>query len=190
MAKNDKQVYEPAIAKVCIQCTDYWTQTVGTFLAEPVLGDHKSISPVFPSLIGLYAWCKANGWEEMPYSSDFPTGRYSQVTPGAFEIDAVPRVATANLLSYGDTDNVRIEKDCCESDQLGSFQNGTLQGFGPHLAVTIQTHLGLPADMENCSQQEAVEYLQNLLSVASNAVGNTLVFDVQIGDNAAVEEKN
>ena len=84
---------------------------------------------------------------------------------------------------------VRIETDCSEGDQCGSFQNGTLQGFGQRLAVTIQTHLAVPDEMEACSQQEAVEYLRNVLAAASAAVGNKLVFDVQIGVSVDYEHE-
>ena len=87
-------------------------------------------------------------------------------------------------------DYVRIEVDCSEQDQLGSFQNGTLQGFGEHLAITIQTHITVPDGMEDCTQQEAANHLREILQAASSAVGHQLVFDVQIGVSAESEHKH
>lgn len=82
------------------------------------------------------------------------------------------------------SDFVAVTVDCPEDCQRTSFENGTLQGIGPRHAVTIQTQLALPAEMENCSQAELATYLREVLTKASNATGNSLVFDVQLGQSA------
>lgn len=85
------------------------------------------------------------------------------------------------------SDHVSVAVGHDESEQQGSFQNGTLQGIGDCIAVTVQTHLALPAELAERSQEEVAAYLQELLIAASNAVGNQLVFDVQLGASIAHE---
>ncbi len=68
-------------AKLCIQCTDTISREEGSFLAEPILGLHRAVSPVFPDLTYLYAWCKSNGWVEAGVTKEFPTGTYKKEEP-------------------------------------------------------------------------------------------------------------
>lgn len=65
-------------AKLCIQCRDETTNEVGSFLAEAKALSNIAISPVFDNCIGLFVWCRENGWVEQPYTLEFPTGLYSK----------------------------------------------------------------------------------------------------------------
>jgi hypothetical protein len=64
-------------AKLCIQCADQHSMEIGSFLAETE-STHFAISPVFSSLIELFAWCKENGWRQLPYNTLFPVGLYEK----------------------------------------------------------------------------------------------------------------
>lgn len=67
-----------------------------------------------------------------------------------------------------------------ESEQLGSFQNGTLQNFGPYFATTIQTFVKWPVG-STFTQQEAADYIAELLHTAHHRTGGRLTFELQLG---------
>lgn len=73
-----------------------------------------------------------------------------------------------------------------ESDQLSSFQNGTLQSFGPYFAVTIQTFVKWPVG-STFTQQEAADYIAELLHTAHHRTGGRLTFEIQLGLDADSE---
>ena len=57
------------LAKLAIQCTPKGGDTRGSFLfADGDSAPFTPISPVFPDLLGLYEWNKANGWYESAYT--------------------------------------------------------------------------------------------------------------------------
>lgn len=64
-------------AKLCIQCVDQHSKEIGSFLSKTGT-EHFSISPVFSSLVELFAWCKENGWQQLPYNTLFPVGLYEK----------------------------------------------------------------------------------------------------------------
>lgn len=67
-----------------------------------------------------------------------------------------------------------------EDEQMGSFQNGTLQGFGQDFAVTIQTFVKWPVG-STFTQQEAADYIAELLHTAHHRSGGRLTFEMQLG---------
>lgn len=69
-----------------------------------------------------------------------------------------------------------------EPDQMSSFQNGTLQGFGIDFAVTIQTFVKWPIGC-TFTQQEAADYIYELLHTASSRTDGRLTFEMQLGLN-------
>jgi hypothetical protein len=69
-----------------------------------------------------------------------------------------------------------------EADQMSSFQNGTLQNFGHDFAVTIQTFVKWPVG-STFTQQEAADYIAELLHSASRRSGGELTFEMQLGLN-------
>jgi len=76
---------------------------------------------------------------------------------------------------------LRIAHGVDEESQLTSFENGTLQGIGSKVAVTIQTHVSLPSPVGQYTEAQAAASLQGVLSAAVRATGGQLAFDVQIG---------
>ncbi|AQH06055.1 hypothetical protein A9R05_44775 (plasmid) [Burkholderia sp. KK1] len=98
-------------------------------------------------------------------------------------------VSVVGSVAQGRASNpVQIETGCDEESQLSSFQNGTLQNFGDRLAVTVQTKICVPADLSECSEEQAQAFLRETLETASAATGNILTFDVQIGSNGQRED--
>lgn len=67
-----------SLAKLCIQCVDANSGELGTFLAEPIQGANRAVSPVFAGCVELFRWTKVNGWAEAPMNSDFPVGLYQK----------------------------------------------------------------------------------------------------------------
>ena len=74
-----------------------------------------------------------------------------------------------------------------EADQLSSFQNGTLQNFGLDFAVTIQTFVKWPVGSQ-FTQQEAADYIAELLHTAHHRSGGRLTFEIQLGLNAETSQ--
>jgi hypothetical protein len=54
-----------ALLQKAIQCTDRASAQVGSFIHK---GDFIAISPVFNSLVQLFAWMKTSGFESVPGS--------------------------------------------------------------------------------------------------------------------------
>lgn len=77
-------------------------------------------------------------------------------------------------------DPVVVTAGIPESEQLSSFQNGTLQNFGPYFAVTIQTFVKWPVG-STFTQQEAADYIAELLHTANHRTGGQLTFEMQLG---------
>jgi hypothetical protein len=84
-------------------------------------------------------------------------------------------------------DPVVVTAGIPESEQLSSFQNGTLQGFGAYFAVTIQTFVKWPVG-STFTQQEAADYIAELLHTAHHRTGGRLTFEMQLGLDAESEK--
>lgn len=75
---------------------------------------------------------------------------------------------------------VKIEKNCSEADQEGSFMNATLQGAGDKIAFSIATYVSVPKNIYAKGENEVAAYLMQQLSAAADAASG-LKFSVQIG---------
>lgn len=83
-------------------------------------------------------------------------------------------------------DPVQVTIDVPEDEQMSSFQNGTLQSFGIHFAVTIQTFVQWPAGSD-FTQQEAADYIAELLHTANVRTDGRLTFEMQLGLSTETE---
>jgi hypothetical protein len=81
---------------------------------------------------------------------------------------------------------VKMKTGVSEGAQLDSFQNGTLQGLGSKLTVTIQTFVDFPQGVA-LKQKDAAEELRKLLDAANAATNGRLRFDVQLGPSESSE---
>jgi hypothetical protein len=61
-------------AYLYIQCTAPNGET-GDYLADI---DGVAISPVFPGMLDLIQWARANDWGPMPFDSRHPVGTYTK----------------------------------------------------------------------------------------------------------------
>lgn len=75
---------------------------------------------------------------------------------------------------------VTIEAGLNSEDQSRSFQNGTLQGVGGGVAITIQTHLEVPKDVSAKGEHEVANWLNTKLSAVVRDHAE-FSFEVQVG---------
>lgn len=68
-----------------------------------------------------------------------------------------------------------------EAEQRSNFQNATLQGAGPHIAVSIATSVTVPPEVYGLGEAAVEGYLRALLGKATIETDEALSFEVQIG---------
>lgn len=76
---------------------------------------------------------------------------------------------------------VSISSGVPESEQMGSFQNATLQGVGADMAVSISTRISVPESVVSLGESAVSAHIAKVLDAASRAVDGALEFEVQLG---------